>query len=133
MFMETAGNRTEKKRRGWQAVAAFGAALLYVTVASILADRTDPERAFGAKYTERGKCLDETPYDPENGAVITVGNAESTDVLAVIPRDANSYNPAVLFFSIDSNGLSAPALAPADYATGSFLRTVECPDTSDGY
>lgn len=133
MFMETAGKRAEKKRHGWQVVAALGAAVVSVSGVAVLVDRADPQRAFGAKYTERGKCLDETPYDPENGAVITVGNAESTNVLAVIPRDANSYNPAVLFFSIDSNGLSAPALAPADYATGSFLHTVECPDTSDGY
>lgn len=131
--METVRHGERKSRRALRTVATLGASALFVAVAGTCAERTDPEHAYRTASTENGNCLDGSPYDPEEGALINTHRIDEADALAVMPRDANSHRPSVLFLIINNNGISQPSLSPLDFATGGFLANAGCPKQSDGY
>jgi len=129
---ERYNTRSRLGRKGHIALLA-GAAGLYMAGVSSVANHTDPGRAYITKYTGDGECLDNGPYDPSNGAIISVGNIKSASVLIVTPPAENTQRPPVLSFTIDYHTLSRPDLATADYYTGSYLVSAKCPDLPNGY
>jgi len=93
-----------------------------------------PEVTYISNFTDGGKCLAGTLYDPARGAHLTVGNTNGTEVLADIPEDANFQSPAALFFNVINDGeLNPPKLAFADPATAAYANLKECPGQPSGF
>lgn len=118
--------RSKKLIAGSLTISVLG---FLVAGLSYSAKQTSPEHSYGTEYTANGKCLDGKLYDKDSGALININTVGKTDVLSVMPRDANYQDPSVLFFTVNSgsNPLSKPKLSPADFATAGFLAN-SCPD-----
>ncbi|MDL2341969.1 MAG: hypothetical protein QFB87_02745 [Patescibacteria group bacterium] len=88
-------------------------------------DKAHPKPAvrYMNEFTEHGKCLDNTPYDPDKGASLTVDN----HILTVLPRAANSYTPSVLQFVVGHNDIHF-----SDHQTGTLLVDAGCIDANSG-
>lgn len=74
-------------------------------------------------YTEPNGCLNGTVFDPNTGAFVNLDHDSTSgeDVMSVLPRDANSITPSVLFFLAVNN-----KLLPADYTTADYLDRSHC-------
>ena len=87
-----------------------------------------PRIQFENEFTGKGDCLDGTPFDPDEGATLNVNkNRGGQDIISVLPRDANSYSPSVLFFTADDGHINF-----ADKQTGTFLVDAGCIDIHSG-
>lgn len=86
--------------------------------------------AFEQKYTDTGKCLHGTPFDPAKGAFIDVHRdpKSNEDILRTTPLDANYEQPAVLSFSVHPH----ERFLSADQLTLAFVGNLACPDASAG-
>lgn len=86
--------------------------------------------AYGQEYTDVGKCLHGTPYDPANGAFINVNHdpRSGEDILSDVPLAANAYGPSVLFLDVHQG----EQFTPGDHNTAAFLLKAACPDISQG-
>ncbi len=97
-------------------------------------EHQDAQSTFKDRYTQEDGCLDNTPYDPDKGAIIDVHEQDGQQILSVMPKAANSYEPSVLFFTIgDSNIFSRPDFQFADFATGKAVTDFACKDQDGGY
>lgn len=113
-------------------LASIGAGVL---AGSVVAYNLSPYynnavRNFDEQYTETGRCLHDTPYDPDNGAIINVNLDKSSQqqTLSVLPVDANSHSPAVLFFTVENGRLGTFA----DHQTGALLVRDQCINANSG-
>lgn len=110
----------------------LGAAVLTYAVVEASGTKS-PTEAYRATYTEAEECLHGTAYDPETGAVVNVNRLGDETVLSVLPRAANSESPAVLFFTVNSDGFfSDLTLTPADHQTIDYLNGTTCSNKQSG-
>jgi hypothetical protein len=94
----------------------------------------DPQSTFIDMYTQKGGCLDQTPFDPDEGAIINVYEIEDQQILSTTPKAANSYDPSVLFFTVGNSKLfSRPDFHFADNYTGKAVTDFDCKDQDGGY
>lgn len=103
-------------------IALIGGAVL---VAKDLKSKPSAEKVFTHDYTDTGKCLADTPYDPSNGAQLLERDFAEADRLTVVPEAANSYTPSVLSLVTQGN-----RIYPFDEQTKSFLVKSGCIDTT---
>ena len=91
------------------------------------------DEVYDNAYTGHGKCLDGTPYDLANGAVMNVNHLGKSgqEIVSILPQAANSYTPSVLFFT-DGEVNGQTKLAAADHQTQAFLIVSHCPDQPSG-
>ena len=87
--------------------------------------------AFESKFTDKGKCLHGTQFDPAGGANISVhtDRASGEDILSVVPEAANFSKPPVLFLNHDAVKMT---FVFADTATAAYLEITGCPDLPNG-
>jgi hypothetical protein len=85
-----------------------------------------PKREFERQFTGANDCLDNTPFDPSEGAIVNVNSVNDHDILTVITRDANLRKPSFLVFSVEYHGLSHPSLQVTDSETDDYLYSVNC-------
>lgn len=96
--------------------------------------KSDPASTYETKFTDAGKCLENTPYDPDAGAMVHTDTIDGVNIISVVPKSANSYTPSALFLTIKEHGVfKQPDLQFADAATGSVLDGANCPDQPNGY
>lgn len=91
-------------------------------------NRTDAVATFTDRYTDDGKCLDGTDFDPAKGAHVVSEDGE----VYVIPKRPNFVDPSVLVLSVEGHGLGRPTFTPADYPSAGLLFERHCPGASDG-
>ena len=106
---------------GGVAIGILGAE---VTEGSISADQA--LHAFEHTYTDPGRCLHDTPYDPAKGAFIDVRHDKQSnaEILSDLPHAANFYKPSVLFMVVNRY----TEFQPADHITAAFLGKALCPE-----
>lgn len=82
--------------------------------------------AFEHTYTDPGRCLHDTPYDPAKDAIIEVRHDKpSGDVILIdMPHAANSYRPSVLSLAVNRYD----EFSAADMSTEAFLGKLPCPE-----
>lgn len=96
----------------------FGLALMMTVFSSVYL--SNPAPVYQATYTDPGKCLHGTPFDPVRGAVVHEYVAGKVPIFIVIPRAANTYKPSVLLFAVHREPFSS-SLTPADNVTEDAL------------
>lgn len=101
-------------------------AALVVVASGALAydyDKTHPKPAarYATEFTDKGKCLHDTPYDPSNGAQSLTRPFDEADSLTIIPDFANSPIPPVLYLSVEGD-----QIRPRDHQTESILVKSGC-------
>jgi len=113
------------------AFSAFGVVVIAAAGITVVykAGHTSPEAVYENGFTDDGKCLDQTPYDPSEGAMVNLNhsNKADADILSVVPLQANFLTPAVLFFTVDGGQINF-----ADYRTGGLLVDRQCIDANSG-
>jgi len=77
------------------------------------------EHAYERLYTDPGRCLSGTPYDPAQGAFIgaTYDSRNGEEIVKDLPFDADEYKPSVLSFTVTSSN----EVRPSDQQTEAFL------------
>jgi len=82
--------------------------------------------AYEQYYTDSGRCLHDTPYDPAREAFIDVhyDSQSREDILSDVPLAANAYRPSVLFFAVNRYN----EFSPGDQPTEAFLGKLLCPE-----
>lgn len=124
------------REKGWALpVAALGGLAIGLVVGFTSAEASnrnaeDAMHAFERTYTDAGKCLHNTPYDPAKGALLNVNHdtQSNQDVMSALPLAANSQNPSVLFFAIQPDG----QLTPGDHNTAGLLEQAARPNQPHG-
>lgn len=120
------GRRRKDKRIFW----AAGIALAGVAVVAGVDVYNDPSTAYQRIFTNEGKCLSGTRFDPDKEAAIST-DQDHPD-MTVIPVDANDLAPAVLSFNVDESGFfRRPTFSPADSQTAELLAQKHCPDATN--
>ncbi len=91
------------------------------------------DEVYDEAYTGKGKCLDETPYDLANGAIMNVNkNTKSgQEIVSILPQAANSYTPSVLFFT-ERIVKGETELVASDHQTQALLIDSHCPNQPSG-
>ena len=87
--------------------------------------------AFESQFTDKGKCLHGTQFDPAGGAYISVhaDRAGGEDILNVVPETANISKPPVLFLTRDAVRMT---FVIVDTTTAAYLEIAGCPDLPNG-
>lgn len=88
-----------------------------------------PQNQYSKNFTDEGKCLDGTPYDGDNYAMIEHTELNGTEVVKVTPQDANNLGPSVLYITETDNGW----YGFGDNQTGAFLVKMQCENIPTGY
>ena len=104
-----------------------GAVLLGSVGYQLASQPNSPRQTYEKHFTDKGDCLDGTPYDPSNGAVMNVNKEHGQDILSVLPQAANSYTPSVLLFTAKDGHINF-----ADHQTGGFLVESGCIAANSG-
>ena len=107
-------------------VKLFAGAVVLSAVAIAVANEYDeahpkPTVRFTNEFTDKGKCLHDTPYDPSNGAQSLTRHFDEVDSLTIIPDFANSPTPPVLYLSVEGGQIH-----PRDHQTESILVKSGC-------
>lgn len=80
--------------------------------------------AFERIYTDPGKCLHDTSYDPAKGAFIDLRHdPQSGEEILDIPHAPNSYTPSLLSLAVNRY----VEFHPADQPTEALLVERSCP------
>jgi hypothetical protein len=119
------------KAAGFTAVAAIGIAG-GLKIAQHITDN-NPIDTYNHTFTDPGKCLDNTPFDINNGndgatASYYTDKKSAQEILTILPHAANSLSPSVLEFTFNDKG----QIFFADHQTGSFLVDAGCIDANSG-
>lgn len=77
---------------------------------------------FEDQYTGTGKCLEKSPYNPDNGAFVDVRKIGGEKIIAVTPVAANAEKLSVLFLTVNKGG----GFSPGDHNSAAFLMDSNC-------
>lgn len=118
----------------WVRFSAGGALILGIVLGGnhFLTDEQSPEEIITSSFTGEGKCLNDTPYDLDRGALLAEYSIKGNTFLSLMPRDANTRKPSVLFFVEQETSDGETELGFADFATAEYLVEHDCIDETTG-
>ena len=90
--------------------------------------KTTAADRYNHNYTGTGECLDNTPFDPANGAQLLERDFYEADRLTVIPDNANLNKPSVLSFAVQGESFVA-----LDKPTAVYMTQQGCEIAADGH
>lgn len=99
-------------------LAGIGAVTIYMS-------HETPEEAFVRDYTKHHKCLEQSEYDPDNGATTEVRTVEDIPVLFVTPA-ASAGEPTLELQISDKNIVSPTTLHIANQLSATILAKHGC-------
>jgi hypothetical protein len=79
-------------------------------------------------YAADGRCLNDTPFDPDRGAHVAQRQVENDEMLTVTtPHYESSVPNSLRFFIMGRSVVGLAAVQPADVPTITVLRGHTCP------
>lgn len=106
--------------------------IVAIAIVGSVASISDEDRVklgYEAIYTASGRCLDDSPFDPEQGAHLSVDRQAGSTILTVTANDQQPGGPDSLHLLVRA---AFKDFRFADHRTAGVLVAANCPGADGG-